>query len=109
MLLVKLEKSKKGHQMTRNINEIQIMEKQKQKELEKMEKQAQNEARLKDVINIKKFTKIFFFFFWNNQIFFFSCKNIIIFSITKKTKKQTKCRITSRNSKLNSMKRKIMT
>ena len=44
--------------MTRNINEIQIMEKQKQKELEKMEKQAQNEARLKDVMN----KKIFFFF-----------------------------------------------
>ena len=50
--------------MTRNINEIQIMEKQKQKELEKMEKQAQNEARLKDVMN----KKIFFFFYQNLQI-----------------------------------------
>ena len=46
--------------MTRNVNEIQIMEKQKQKELEKMEKQAQNEARLKDVIN-NKILQIFFF------------------------------------------------
>ena len=51
--------------MTRNVNEIQIMEKQKQKELEKMEKQAQNEARLKDVINIK-ILQIFFFFFNKN-------------------------------------------
>lgn len=35
--------------LAKNVNELQIQEKQKLKELEKMERQAQNEARLKDV------------------------------------------------------------
>ena len=40
---------KKDSLFARNVNEIQISEKQKMKDLEKLEKQVLNEERMKDV------------------------------------------------------------
>lgn len=46
----------------KNFNEMQIMEHNKMKDLEKLERQIQNEERLKDVI-------LFFLFFQHTIIF----------------------------------------
>jgi len=42
-------KFEQNNQLAKNVNEIQIQEHQKMKELEKLEKQAQNDARMRDV------------------------------------------------------------